>query len=190
MMSEHERRLPIHRRTLLATIGVVALAGCLGDDDERPAAIDLTGEKFCDQCGMLIEAQPGPAGQVFYDGDVPDDREPPAWFCSGWCTYTYTFDRRADGVGVTVMYLTDYSGVDWSTSSEDGLSFISAHLEAAAFADADELTLVVGSELRGSMGPDLIGFSDQDDAATFQDSYGGEQYRHDAVTPELVGSLM
>lgn len=169
-----------------ATLG--GLSGCLRGED-RPAAIALDGEKYCDQCGMLIEAQPGPVGQTFFEEFSPAQRDGPAWFCSGVCTYNYTFERRDEGRAVVVIYLTDYARVDWQTSSEDGQTYLSAHLEAEWFTDADDLVLVVGSELVGAMGPDLVGFSDRDAAASFAGDYGGELYDHDDVTPELVGSL-
>lgn len=177
------------RRGILAA-GTIALAGCLGDETaEPPDPIDLQGQHFCDYCGMDIEAQPGPVGEAFFDGDIPSDREGPAWFCSGQCTYNYLFEQEATGVDAVVVYLTDYSAVSWSVSAEDDLNFLSAHLEADAFGNAQELTLLVDSDLRGAMGPDLIGFSEESEADEVRENYGGSLYHHDEVTPELVAAL-
>ena len=171
-----------------ATLLFVVLAGCLARD-ELPEPLDLSGDKFCDQCGMLLEAQPGPVGQTFFDDHQPNGRDGPAWFCSGSCTYLYTFDREAEGHEVVVIYMTDYSVVDWQLSDEDDTLFISSHLGADAFARADDLTLLVGSELIGAMGPDLIGFTDPEGAEAVRADHGGSIYTHDEVTPELVASL-
>lgn len=182
---------PIPRRSALvgiASVGVFLVSGCLGRD-APPDPIALTGEKYCDQCGMLIEAQPGPVGQTFFDDLRPSDRDGPAWFCSGACTYQYVFDREAEGYTSIVTYMTDYTSVDWQVSTENEMRFLSAHLEAETFARADDLTLVVGSELIGAMGPDLIGFSNPDEADGFAETYGGSLYAHNEVTPELVASL-
>lgn len=178
----------LSRRRLLAATATAAIAGCLGDTDE-PAPVDIGDDAVCDQCGMVIATQPGPVGQAWFDGDAPEGRDGPAWFCSSTCTYQYVFDREADGIDATVVYLTDYSAVDWSTSAEDGVAFISAHLGADDVGRAPDLHLVANSDLRGSMGPDLIGFSGEGDVDEFMAEYGGTSYRHDEVTPALIASL-
>lgn len=176
------------RRRFVAVSAGIFFAGCVGDDD-RPEPIALHGEKFCDQCGMLIEAHPGPVGQAYFADDIPAGRDGPAWFCSGRCTFLYTFDREAQGNDPVVIYATDYSAVDWSVTTEDGQSFISAHLDAEAFTEVDELVFLVNSNLQGAMGTDLIGFSISADAQEARATYGGVLYDGDEITPELVGTL-
>jgi len=44
--------------------------------------------------------------------------------------------------------------------------------------------------VNGAMGRSIIGFSDPDDAAAFEDEYGGDLYDHDEIDSELVMSLM
>ena len=161
-------------------------AGCLGND--VPAPVSLDDEQSCDQCGMIIEAHPGTVGQTFFD-EGPTDRDGPARFCSGVCTYTYTLDREDEGWNTIVVYLTDYSAVEYELSTEDGQTFISAHLDADDFADASDLTLVVRSDVLGAMGADLVPFSDADEAAAFVDDHGGDLVSHDDVTRELLAAL-
>ncbi|MFP4628353.1 MAG: nitrous oxide reductase accessory protein NosL [Halobacteriales archaeon] len=189
---EGPRAVVLPRRQLLIVGAVVAggaVSGCLGGTDEVPEPIALDGDKYCDTCGMLIEAQPGPAGQAHYDGFAPEAHDPPAWFCSATCAYEYTFERERDGHDLEVLYLTDYTAVDWEVTTDDDARFITAHLSAEAFARARELSLVAGSEVRGAMGADLIGFSEAADAEAFVDEFGGTIYTHDEVTPELVASM-
>ncbi len=187
---ESERGSRTDRRTVLTAVGgglAVGLAGCLGDDSEAPAAVSLDDGQGCDQCGMVIDQHPGPTGQVFFD-DHPPDREGPAWFCSGTCSYSYRFDREDDGLDPVVTYLTDYSRVDYSVDDGDEPS-ISAHLAADNHREEADLSVVVGSDVIGAMGPDLIPFSDSADAEAFADEYGGTVQSAGDVDRELVDSI-
>ena len=179
---------PRSRRTVLTALGsglAVGLAGCLGDDD-LPAAVSLNEGQACDECGMEIEQHPGPTGQVFFD-DHPPDRDGPAWFCSGTCTFSYRFDREDEGLDPVVTYLTDYSAAEYSV--DDDNPTISAHLAADDYRDATGLSVVAGSDVEGAMGPELIPFSDSEDAESFADEYGGEVRAARDVDRELVDSI-
>ncbi|MFC7114787.1 nitrous oxide reductase accessory protein NosL [Natronoarchaeum sp. GCM10025703] len=181
---------PTRRRMLaLAGAGTVAvLAGCLGDDEAAPEPIALDAGQSCDQCGMVIEEHPGPTGQVFFE-DHPEDRDGPAHFCSGVCTYRYRFDAEDRGETPIVTYLTDYSTVEYTVSGEGESQFISAHLQADEYADETDLNFVAGSDVRGAMGEDLIPFGEATDADSFADEYGGQVITHDEITRELIDSL-
>lgn len=170
-----------------SVVPLAGLAGCLGGDVPEPVSLD--GDQTCDHCGMVISEHPGPAGQTFFEGNVPEGRDGPAWFCSSKCTYNYGFQREEEGRSVEVSYLTDYSGVDYSVEGEGGSLVITAHLEADAFADASELVLVAGSDVQGAMGSSLIPFSDTADAEAFAEEYGGEVVPHAEVTPDLLAGL-
>ena len=187
----------VSRRRLLeaATAGaVVALAGCLGDDEEIPDPIALDQGQSCDQCNMQIDMHPGPVGQSYYlddpPEDLPEDRENGiAHFCSSWCLYTYVFRQADQGPEPAGSYLTDYTTVDYTVREEGGELVISAHLGAEAFARARELTHAVDSDVQGAMGGSLVGFSDADDADAFIEEYGGTRVPHGDVTREMVASL-
>ncbi len=172
-----------------ASAGIWLLAGCLGDDDV-PDSVAIGDDVFCDNCEMEITAHPGPVGQAHYD--APDEvleEDRPAYFCSGLCTYTFTFEQEDAGHEPTVLYVTDYSVVDYSVDEGDNPT-ISAHFDAEAFEAVGDVTMVVDSEVEGAMGASLIGFSDQDDVDDFQDEYGGDRYEHDEITPEVIMALM
>ncbi|MCL9813069.1 nitrous oxide reductase accessory protein NosL [Natranaeroarchaeum aerophilus] len=180
----------LSRRRILAAAGGVAigaLAGCLGDDD-APEPIALDDGQSCDQCGMVIEEHPGPTGQIFFE-DYPDDREGPAHFCSGTCTYRYRFDAEDAGETPIVTYLTDYSGVDYSLTGDEEQPFISAHLDADDYAEETGITFVAGSDAHGAMGPDLIPFEDDGDATTFADEHGGDVVTHGEINRELLDAM-
>ena len=123
------------RRTVLVGAGglaAVALAGCLGgDDDERAPAepIDLTGDWVCEVCGMVIEEHYGPAGQLFYADDSDDD---PVAFDSVTELVVY---HDGQGEDKRSAFVTDYSSVDYELITYDDGTHISTHAEADAFVD-------------------------------------------------------
>ncbi|MFD1563756.1 nitrous oxide reductase accessory protein NosL [Haloarchaeobius amylolyticus] len=188
----------ITRRTVLGGVGaasIAALAGCSGgggngDGSESvPDPITIDEGKECDQCGMIIGNYLGPAGQSHYEDPtavLEEDR--PAQFCSSLCTYTFTFEHESESEP-QVSYLTDYSTVDYEVDESSDPATISRHLEAEAFGDVTELTMVADSDVEGAMGQSIIGFSDADEADEFQSEYGGDVYEHDDVSQELVSSL-
>lgn len=181
----------ISRRRILTVAGagsVVALAGCLGEDEDAPDPVSLDEGQACDQCGMVIDDHPGPAGQIYFEGGRPEGRDGPARFCSGVCTFEYHFDAEDDGSTPIETYLTDYSGVDYSVSDEEE-PFISAHLAAEYFAPASTLQFVVETDVRGAMGPDLIPFGDGDDADDFAAEYDGTVISEGEISRELIDSL-
>jgi nitrous oxide reductase accessory protein NosL len=185
------------RRAVLAgaaTLGTASIAGCSGlgaggGEGEVPEPITLTTEHSCDVCGMVIPNHPGPSAEVFYPGQEPAGHANPARFDSTWEAYGFHFDRRDEGWTAAAFYVTDYSAVDYRTFTDGGDTLISTHPGAAAFVDAESVTYVVGSEVKGAMGRDLIGFSVRDDAASFRDEFGGELMRHDDVTRATAASL-
>ncbi|MGM0605006.1 MAG: nitrous oxide reductase accessory protein NosL [Halobacteriota archaeon] len=179
------------RRTVLRGIGtsaVVAIAGCLGDAESAPEPVALDDGQACDECGMVIGEHPGPNGQVYFEGDRPADRDGPAWFCSGVCTYTYRFDREEEGWTSIVTYLTDYSKLSYTVSG-DSRPVISAHFGPETYSDEADLFVVAGSDVLGAMGNDVIPFGDQADADAFAAEYGGSVLEATAIDRELIDSI-
>lgn len=189
--------LPQSRRAMLQTIGavgVVALAGCLGSEESAPAPVALDDGRVCDSCGMQIDRHPGPVGQAFYLADAPpalpeDRKDGIAWFCSSKCTYAFTLGQAEQGYTPVGRYGTDYSGLSYELTDDDGTTVITSHLSADAFAPVTDLTFVVDSDAEGAMGPSLIGFSDESDATAFAEEYGGELFAHEDVTLEVIESM-
>jgi nitrous oxide reductase accessory protein NosL len=174
-MTEHQRR-QTSRRRLLAGVGAglsLAAAGCLGEETASITPISLDGERACDQCGMIIEDHPGPVGQIHFEDDGPEGGRP-GQFCSSTCTYRYRFDAEAEGRTVAAAFLTDYSAVDYEAFEEGSDTMFSSHVEREAFARVTALTVVARSEVVGSMGPELIPFSEAGDVDAFVEEYGGE----------------
>ncbi len=188
----------VTRRTLLAGSGAVAagaLAGCLGGiggiggGGQAPAAISLTTEHTCDVCGMVIPNHPGPSTEVFYADRQPSGHDNPARFDSTWEAFQYDFERRDRGWKRRAFYVTDYSSVDYELLTEGGDTLISTHPTAEAFVDASSVTFVVGSDVNGAMGKDLVAFSKRADAESFSQDHGGKLAQFGDVTPGMVEQL-
>ncbi|RCU48452.1 nitrous oxide reductase accessory protein NosL [Haloplanus salinus] len=186
-MDGHPLRDTSRRRVLLGTAAAagVGLAGCLGSSD-RPAPISLDEPLSCDQCGMVINQQPGPSGQTYYRDNSPEGHDPPARFCSTVCTFRHRFATESRGWRPRVTYLTDYAVVDYRVRQEGGAQVVSAHLAADHFAATEGLDVVVGSEVEGAMGPAIVPFGDGDAAAEFASTYGGDVIAAEDVSRQLV----
>ncbi|WP_336003214.1 nitrous oxide reductase accessory protein NosL [Halorientalis halophila] len=187
------------RRTVLGgmgAVGVAALAGCSGiregDGDgtaDVPAAVTLTADDGCEVCGMVIPNHPGPSAEIFYPDERPEGHDNPARFDSTWEAFQYDFEKQEEGWERSVVYVTDYSSVDYQVSTGDGQPVISTHPEASAFARAATVTFVADSEVEGAMGRDLIAFGDEADASSFRDEYGGQLVTVEEVTSRLIQQL-
>lgn len=186
------------RRGLLGAIGagaLVGITGCLGGnktaDEPVPEPIDLSGGKQDDSGGMVIGEHFGPNGQVFYRDHSPDGHDNPAWFHTlSMGLFPYYFDHERRGWRATVIYVTDYSAVEYELTEEDGETYISAHTDADTFGDASEMTYVVESGIHGGMGKELLPFSSADDADTFASTHGGSTMGFDEVTREWLTAYL
>lgn len=201
-----ERRALTRRNAVqLVAAGTAAgLAGCLGvldsDDGSVPGPVDLSGGKFDYQGGMEIGPHGGPNGQIFYadnepetphdPGDSPEDHDNLAWFHTlAQGLFPYHFDRLDRGWEAEVIYVTDYSAVDFELSGQDGPTQLPSPTAAGTFADATELTYVAESDVIGGMGSELLPFSSADDAEALATDYGGRTLTFDGIDRQLVDSL-
>lgn len=172
------------RRTVLAATALVALAGCMGDDEEAveiPDPVSLNERQVCDSCGMVIADHPGPDGEIYYREGRPEDRDGPAWFCSIDCMNSYNSEKVRLGWEPIVSYTTDYSAVDYEIVKQGGDTYISSHPEQEAFADVEDLAYVVDTAIEGAMGATPVPFSTRDEAEAFADEHDGSVVEWDAV---------
>ena len=194
------------RRQVLRSVGLgtaVGLSGCSlfsADDEPVPDPVSLSGTKFDYQGGMEIGPHGGPNGQLFYaenepqsaqaTGDSPDARDGLAWFHTlAHGLFPYHFDRLDQGWEPAVIYVTDYSLVDWEIAERDGNKVMPSPTAAETFADATTLTYVVESDVIGGMGPDLLPFSDGEEVDTFVDRHGGRTVSFDDIDRQLVAAV-
>jgi copper chaperone NosL len=191
-----EYEASVSRRVVLSgtALAAVGLAGCLGgggksDGGDDPDPISLGQDDQCEVCGMIIPNHPGPTTEIFYETETPSGHPNPARFDSTWEAFQYDFDRQNRGWTRQVFYVTDYSAVDYKLTSDAGDTLISTHVRAENFVDATAVTFVAGSEVKGAMGRDLIGFSERADAEAFQSEHGGSLVAFDEVTEATIAEL-
>lgn len=182
------------RRGFLLTgsaVGAELLAGCSSGESNGgapPDPIPLAANRECDVCGMVISEHPGPNGQIFYREHSPENHDAPARFDSTKaCLFPYYFEHEQRGWTAEVVYVTDYSTVDYEISDIEGRTYIETATSAETFSNAEDVVFVVGSDVHGAMGPDFIPFSDEDDGASFTDEFGGRTVTVDEITPAMLG---
>jgi copper chaperone NosL len=137
----------------------------------------------------VIPNHPGPTSEIFYADEEPNGHPNPARFDSTWEAFQFDFERQNEGWSREAFYVTDYSAVDYEVFEDGGDTLVTTHPDSEAFADAEDVTFVVGSEVVGAMGRDLLAFGDEADAEAFQSEYGGDLATFGDVTESMVASL-
>jgi copper chaperone NosL len=148
--------------TLALTLLSPAVAG-----EKKP--VKLTPKDKCPVCGMFVAKYPDFVAQViFRDGSY-------AAFDGAKDMFKYYFSLKkynpAKKTGdIDSVYVTDYYGL----TLVDGF--------AAAY--------VIGSDVYGPMGRELIPFEKEEDAKGFMKDHGGKSLvKFKDVTPEMIGKL-
>jgi nitrous oxide reductase accessory protein NosL len=189
----------MRRRAFVTAITASGLAsglsGCLsvldsGDDGSVPDPIDLSGDKLDDRGGMQIGPHGGPNGQIYYADNSPVGHDNPAWFHTlSHGLFPYHFNKLDQGWDPEVIYATDYSTIDYELIDREGGTYMPSPTDPDTFADAEDLTYVIESEVLGGMGPDLFPFSTEDDADAFTEDRGGRTIGFDDISRQLVESI-
>lgn len=189
----------MNRRTFVTTIAVGGLAGgpsgCLGvldsgDDGSVPDPVDLSGDKVDDEGGMEIGPHGGPNGQIYYTDNSPSGHDNPAWFHTlSHGLFPYHFDRLDEGWDPEVIYVTDYSSIEYELIDREGGTYMPSPTAPDTFADAEGLTYVIESEVLGGMGADLFPFSVADDADTFTEKHGGSTIGFGDIDRQLIETI-
>lgn len=126
-------------------------------------------EDKCPVCGMFVAKYPDFLAQiVFTDGSY-------AFFDGAKDMFKYYFNMKAyntpkKAADIAFIFVTDY----YSIAPVDGRT----------------AWYVVGSDVFGPMGRELISFEQEADASEFMKDHSGEKLiRFDYVTPELINGL-
>lgn len=147
-----------HAKSLLYTVLAVALLATAPIIASATQAVDLPdGSKLdlgatCPVCGMKLESSTlGPAAVVFQDGKVV-----------GFHSAGHMFEYILAPVKYSI-----------STGNIKNV-FVTDH-GTNKFMDANQAFFVVGSDVQGSMGPDLVAFSKKEDAEKFSTEHKGKR---------------
>ena len=152
--------------SLLALICASLLVACEDDSHTRAAPIEITSGTHCSLDGMALADYPGPKAQIHYAQGNPD------FFCDTVEMFS-TYLQPEEQKRVVAMYVNDMGRNDWEHP-------------AGNWIDAKSAFYVAGSKRRGSMGPTLASFAQQADAQTFSAKEGGQVFRFDQITPDMV----
>jgi nitrous oxide reductase accessory protein NosL len=152
--------------------------------------VDLSGGKYDDHGGMVIGRHGGANGQVFYAENAPDRGENPAWFHTlVFGLFPYHFGRLDRGWEPRVVYVTDFSQVEYELTERDGRLQMPSPTAAETFGEAADLTYVAESEVMGGMGPALHPFSDEAEAEAFAAEHGGIALSFEEIDPVIIERL-
>ena len=88
-----------------------------------------------------------------------------------------------------MIYVTDFSRVDYELFERDGRLHMPAPTSPETFAEASALEYVAESRVMGGMGPALHPFSDGAEAEAFATKHGGTVIAFDDINPVLIERL-
>ncbi len=151
----------------------MGLVACGSPDDQKvtyePIAIESGDE--CHVCGMIITRFPGPKGEAFIRHQTQALK-----FCSTRDLFTWLLQPETASQ-VEAVFVHDMARNDWDNP------------HALPMIDARSAWFVVGSKLKGAMGPTLASFSQRKDAETFGEQQGGRVVDFSAIDLVLLESL-
>jgi copper chaperone NosL len=159
---------PVRFRVIFATLCVAAALCACGERADTPVvAVDIDAGTTCDLDGMLLADYPGPKAQIHFKGDAK-----PAFYCDTIEMFN-TLLKPEQIKPIRAVLVQDMGKADW------------AKLPGNWF-DARTGTYVLGSKLRGSMGPTIASFSREEDAKTFAAKNGGKVLKFSEITRDMV----
>jgi len=150
----------------------VVIAGCSDPETEQNAMVHrvvrIEQADECHLCGMLISHFPGPKGEGYNKSTQAMQK-----FCSTRDLFNYVLqpDNQRQ---IKEIYVHDMSKTPWQKPEDE------------YFIDGRKAWYVIGSSQKGAMGFTLASFSKQKDATYFADQFGGNVYRYDEITLDML----
>lgn len=146
------------------------LLGCGEAPEEKVArqAVAIESGEECHLCGMIITNFPGPKGEAFQsEGDTVHK------FCSTRDLFSFILQPE-NKRQIKEVYVHDMSKTPWQKPEDE------------YFIDARTAWYVIGSNQKGAMGKTLASFSEEKHAKVFSKNYGGEVYKFDDITVDIL----
>lgn len=144
----------------------LVLACACTDEQQLVQPHDITPATACSLDGMILADYPGPKGQIRYDKGEPD------FFCDTMelmSIYLQPEQKKR----VAGIFTQDMGKTDWKKPQGNWI-------------DAKKAFFVLGSDMKGSMGPTLATFARAEDAQSFAKAHGGRVLRFDEITLDMV----
>jgi len=152
-------------RRLLVLPLMLLLAACSKAPETSAVqpAVAIEPADECHLCGMIIEEQPGPKGQLYLRGDSAARK-----FCSVAEMFAFLLQPE-HRERVNAAYVHDVAAGTWSAPNDE------------AFVPAREAWYVLGHDQAGSMGHALASFRDKSAAEAFAQQHGGKVLAFDQI---------
>lgn len=161
------------KMSVTGMLAAILLASCGNPESNNsttnaPVAIESGDE--CHLCGMVITGFPGPKGEVF-EGRQSHVRK----FCSTRDLMSW-YLQPENKPNSKEIYVHDMSRSDWNSPNDDHMI------------NAREAWFVVGSAMKGAMGPTLASFAQKADAEAFVSSHGGQTLGFEGITMAILNT--
>ena len=122
----------------------------------------------CGKCGMYPARYPRWQSQIIFN----DDTMTPFDGCKCMFNFIFAmdkFDQKHSKNDIAVAWVKDFNTGKWL--------------------NAEDASYVVGSNIMGPMGKELIPFADQAAAMKFQEEQGGTMMKYEDINPEVMKTL-
>ncbi len=131
----------------------------LGDGEDIEGRVEVTTDEKCPVCGMFTYKYPKWAAQIFFKHDNHE--------------HHYSFDGVKD---MMKFYFNPMAWGDYKNSKKENITkiLVTDYYSQKAI-DATKAYYVIGSDVYGPMGNELIPFENKDDANTFKNDHRGEK---------------
>ncbi len=161
------RELMASKKVVRLVIGCawIGLASC-SQSSHVAQPVEVTSSTSCSLDGMLLADYPGPKAQIQYEQGDTD------FFCDTVEMFSI-YLKPEHKKRVTGIFVQDMGKTDWNNPKGHWI-------------DARSAFYVVGSQMKGGMGPTLASFSSQSDAEQFKNKNGGKVYKFSEITPDMV----
>lgn len=151
-----------------ALILISALAACSKTETQNAAApVEINAQTACSLDGMLLADYPGPKAQIHYDGQAQ-----PEFFCDTVEMF-HALLNPEQIKAVRAAYVQDMGKADWGNPRGHWI-------------EAKQAIYVLGSKRKGSMGPTIASFGQEQDAQKFVAEYGGKMLRFAEIKLDMV----
>lgn len=160
------RMKDVRRLLWLGVAAALMVSSCSNKEAEAPRPVELTRDRACSVCGMIIMDFPGAKGQIHYRNGKADA------FC---CTLDmFLFYLQPDRPPhISAIFVNDMGKADPDRPRDHWI-------------DATRAFYVYGGDVMGPMGEALVPFPDRRQAEAYVGRNGGRIVRFDEVTPEML----
>ncbi len=164
--TQYVRRIAAAFAIALAFGAAVTLTACSKSEAVAVQPVELNRNIVDSLDGMTLMDYPGPKSQIHYEHGNPD------FFCDTVGMFSIYLQPEQQK-RIRAIFVQDMAQADWNNP-------------IGHWIDAKSAFYVAGSKARGAMGSTLVSFAREVDARTFVAKEGGEVYRFDQVTPDMV----